>query len=171
MYAFLDNTSLFYSSLFYSCSFVDVVFVDLSDACLQPSAMQRILTRFLFVFVQAVSPSRQCNYALPSHPTLLFSFRVQRASATQRILTRFLFVFVQAVSPSRQCNYALPSHPTLLFSFRVQRASAMKLLTFLVCMCIVVHRRLLSTVMIGRKFPNRSLFLLLIYSPHPSGTY
>ena len=32
MYAFLDNTSLFYSSLFYSCSFVDVVFVDLSDA-------------------------------------------------------------------------------------------------------------------------------------------
>ena len=36
--------------------------------------------------------------------------------------------------------------------------SAMKLLTFLVSMCIVVHRRLLSTVMIGRKFPNRSLF-------------
>ena len=44
--------------------------------------MQRILTRFLFVFVQPVSPSRQCNYALPSHPTLLFSFHAQRASAT-----------------------------------------------------------------------------------------
>jgi hypothetical protein len=36
----------------------------------------------LCVFVQPVSPSRQCNYALPSHPTLLFSFRAQRASAT-----------------------------------------------------------------------------------------
>ena len=36
--------------------------------------------------------------------------------------------------------------------------SAMKLLTFLVSMCIVVYRRLLSTVMIVRKFPNRSLF-------------
>ena len=34
----------------------------------------------------------------------------------------------------------------------------------------VVHRRLLSTVMIGRKFPNRSLFFLLIYSQHPSAT-
>jgi hypothetical protein len=36
----------------------------------------------LCVCVQAVSPSRQCNYAFPSHPTLLFSFRAQRASAT-----------------------------------------------------------------------------------------
>ena len=37
----------------------------------------------LCVCVQLVSPSRQCNYALPSHPTLLFSFRAQRASATR----------------------------------------------------------------------------------------
>jgi len=29
----------------------------------------------LCVFVQPVSPSRQCNYTLPSHPTLLFPFR------------------------------------------------------------------------------------------------
>ena len=36
----------------------------------------------LCVCVQEVSPSRQCNYTLPSHPTLLFSFRVQRASET-----------------------------------------------------------------------------------------
>ena len=36
----------------------------------------------LCVCVQPVSPSRQCNYALPSHPTLLFSFRAQRASET-----------------------------------------------------------------------------------------
>ena len=36
----------------------------------------------LCVGVQPVSPSRQCNYALPSHPTLLFSFHAQRASAT-----------------------------------------------------------------------------------------
>ena len=43
MYAFLDNTSLFYS-----CSFVDVVFTDLY-LCI--SAMQRILTHFLFVSV------------------------------------------------------------------------------------------------------------------------
>ena len=48
--------------------------------------------------------------------------------------------------------------------------SAMKLLTFIVSMCIVVYRRLLSTVMIARKFPNRSLFSLLIYSLHPSAT-
>ena len=34
----------------------------------------------------------------------------------------------------------------------------------------MVHRRLLSTVMIVRKFPNRSFFSLLIYSPHPSAT-
>ncbi len=52
----------------------------------------------------------------------------------------------------------------------VTDSSAMKLLTFLVCMCIVVHRRLLSTVMMVRKFPNRSLFPLLFYSPHPSAT-
>jgi hypothetical protein len=32
----------------------------------------------LCICVQAVSPSRQCNYALPSHPTLLFSFRALR---------------------------------------------------------------------------------------------
>ena len=37
----------------------------------------------LCVFVQRVSPSRQCNYTLPSHPTLLFPFRAQRASATR----------------------------------------------------------------------------------------
>jgi hypothetical protein len=37
----------------------------------------------LCVSVQVVSPSRQCNYALPSPPTLLFSFRAQRASATR----------------------------------------------------------------------------------------
>ena len=37
----------------------------------------------LCVCVQVVSPSRQCNYAPPSHPTLLFSFRAQRASATR----------------------------------------------------------------------------------------
>jgi len=67
----------------------------------------------LCVCVQGVSPPRQCNYAPPSHPTLLFSFRAervsatpqrkltllfsfraQRASGTQRILTHFLFVFV-----------------------------------------------------------------------------
>ncbi len=98
----------------------------------------------LCVCVQPVSPSRQCNYALPSHPTLLFSFRAQRASATLAFRnakdtnTFSLCVCVQGVSPSRQCNYALPPHPTLLFSFRAQRASAMKLLTFLVRMCIVV---------------------------------
>ena len=40
----------------------------------------------LCVCVQTVSPSRQCNYALPSHPTLLFSFRAQRASATPAFL-------------------------------------------------------------------------------------
>jgi hypothetical protein len=40
------------------------------------------------VCVQGVSPSRQCNYALPSPPTLLFSFCAQRASATpERKLT------------------------------------------------------------------------------------
>ena len=43
MYAFLDNTSLFYS-----CSFVDVVFADLY-LCI--SGTQRILTHFLLVFV------------------------------------------------------------------------------------------------------------------------
>jgi hypothetical protein len=47
----------------------------------------------------------------------------------------------------------------------------MNMLTFLVSMYIVVYRRrLLSTVMIVRKFPNRSLFSLLIYSQHPSAT-
>jgi hypothetical protein len=40
----------------------------------------------LCVCVQEVSPSRQCNYALPSHPTLLFSFRAQRASGTPAFL-------------------------------------------------------------------------------------
>ncbi len=39
-------------------------------------------TFYLCVCVQTVSPSRQCNYALLSHPTLLFSFRAQRASGT-----------------------------------------------------------------------------------------
>jgi hypothetical protein len=48
----------------------------------------------LCVCVQGVSPSRQCNYALPSNPTLLFSFRAQRVSAMWMILTRFLCVFV-----------------------------------------------------------------------------
>ena len=42
----------------------------------------------LCVCVQGVSPSRQCNYAPPSPPTLLFYFRAQRASATlERKLT------------------------------------------------------------------------------------
>ena len=40
----------------------------------------------LCVCVQAVSPSRQCNYAFPSHATLLFSFRAQRASGTLAFL-------------------------------------------------------------------------------------
>jgi hypothetical protein len=36
---------------------------------------------FSCVCVQAVSPPRQCNYAPPSHPTLLFTFHAQRVSA------------------------------------------------------------------------------------------
>ncbi len=41
----------------------------------------------LCVCVQRVSPSRQCNDAPPSHPTLLFSFRAQRASAMIKLPT------------------------------------------------------------------------------------
>ena len=56
------------------------VHADLSDACKDTNTFS------LCVCVQAVSPSRQCNYALPSHPTLLFSLRAQRASATYAFL-------------------------------------------------------------------------------------
>ena len=41
--------------------------------------------------MQAVSPSRQCNYALPSHPTLVFSFHAQRASAMIKLPTLLTF--------------------------------------------------------------------------------
>ena len=88
--------------------------------------------------MQGVSPSRQCNYALPSHPTLLFSFRAQRASATLAFSnakdTNTFSLCVQGVSPSRQCNYALPPHPTLLFSFRAS-VRQQRGITDIFCVC------------------------------------
>ena len=68
----------------------------------------------LCVCVQGVSPSRQCNYAPPSHPTLVFSFHVQRASGTsERKLTIFVsFVWVLCTSswPSA-CRFQYVSTP------------------------------------------------------------
>jgi hypothetical protein len=49
------------------------------------------------VCVQGVSPSRQCNYALPSPPTLLFSFCAQRASG----MHPFTNSFVVCICPDR----------------------------------------------------------------------